>query len=75
MPYLMKALESEYGRQEIATLVNDYIEVYDGIYGTFEDGVTEAQQEALVMRYMEEVFADVYGDIRRGKHRTTEAEL
>ena len=71
---LVRSLEAKYGKQEIAALVNSYVEAYDGIYGRFEDGMTEEETNKLVMQYMNEVFADVYAGIHRGRANTARAK-
>lgn len=73
MQTLARALEERYGRQEIAKLVRDYISAYRGVYGTFDDCNSGAEENALILRYLEEAFADVYAGIRRGHVDTRKA--
>lgn len=74
LPALMEELEERYGQQEIAALVNSYVEAYDGIYGRLDESMTADEQQELVYRYMEEVFADVYAGIKRGARSTASAK-
>lgn len=74
MAELVRLLESKYGTQELAALVNRYVEAYDGIYGRFDESMTADEQEKLVMLYMEEVFADAYAGIKRGSRSIRSAE-
>lgn len=54
-------LEENYSQAEIARLVGAYVEAYRGIYG---------MDEASVIHYLEEAFADVYAKIQRGNADT-----
>ncbi len=73
MATLMEAMEKEYGKQEIARLVSNCVEDYEGIYGIFSENLTEEEERALIYEYMEEIFADAYADIKRGKYSTANA--
>lgn len=73
MATLMEAMEKEYGKQEIARLVSNCVEDYAGIYGEFREGMPEWEETALIYQYMEEIFADAYADIKRGKYSTANA--
>lgn len=67
LPSLVKALEDQYGKQELMSLIYSYVEAFDGVYGTFEEGMTAKAEHDLVMKYAEEIFADAYGEINRGR--------
>lgn len=71
---LADRLMQEYGREEMLRMAIDYAEAYDGIYGEFTEDMTEEQENELAVRYMEEVFADAYAGIRRGKRRIRSAQ-
>lgn len=71
---LADRLMQEYGREEMLRMAIDYAEAYDGIYGEFTEDMTEEQENELAIRYMEEVFADAYAGIRRGKRRIRSAQ-
>lgn len=71
---LADRLMQEYGREEMLRMAIDYAEAYDGIYGEFTEDMTEEQENELAVQYMEEVFADAYAGIRRGKRRIRSAQ-
>lgn len=60
-------------RAETQRLVNAYVDAYCGIYGVFTEDMSEAEQETLAMKYLEELFADLYAGIRRGRVNTGNA--
>ncbi|MBP3412410.1 MAG: hypothetical protein J6K89_04055 [Oscillospiraceae bacterium] len=74
LPGLVDALEEQYGKQELMSLIYSYVEAFDGVYGTFEDGMTEEAERALAMKYAGEIFADAYGEINRVRRNTTGAK-
>ena len=74
LPGLVKALEDQYGKQELMSLIYSYVEAFDGVYGSFEEGMTAKAEHALVMKYAEEIFADAYGEINRVRRNTTGAK-
>ena len=57
-------LYAHYSQEEIDAMVDRYVEAYDGIYGT---------EEADMDRYLEEIFADAYAGIQRGRINTDAA--
>ena len=74
MDKLMDAMEQEYSKQEIARLVQSYIDAFDGIYGEITDDMTEKAEQKLIRAYMEEILADAYADIKRGKYSIQNAK-
>lgn len=64
---LVGAMAEQYNQQERAALVNSYVEAYDGAYGRFTEEMSEEECEALELRYLEEMFADLYAGRRRGR--------
>ena len=54
---IVRHLYETRSREEIRTMVDAYVQAYDGCYGP-----EEADEE----KYLEEIFADLYGEMRRG---------
>ncbi len=74
LPGLVKALEDQYGKQELMSLIYSYVEAFDGVYGTFKEGMAEKAERDLIMKYAEEIFADAYGEINRGRKNIENAK-
>ena len=70
---LMDALDAQYTQQEIAAMVNSYVEAYDGIYGRFDESMTDDELDVLRQQYLNEIFADAYAGIKRGHARIDKA--
>ena len=60
-------LEQKIGRAGVEKMVAQYVDAYKGIYGTITEDMTEDEITDLEMMYIEEIFADAYANIHRGK--------
>lgn len=71
---LVQVLYEKYSEQEIAAMANRYAEAYSGIYGQITESMTEDEAEQVMLKYLEEMFADAYADIQRARVKTSAAK-
>ena len=62
---MVEALYETQGEEGVARLVDAYVTALDGCYGVYTEGMTEDDQRALAMLYLEEIFADQYAGMNR----------
>ena len=62
---MVEALYETQGEEGVARLVDAYVTALDGCYGVYTEGMTEDDQRALAMLYLEEIFADQYASMNR----------
>ena len=63
---MVEDLFKTHTEEEVYMMVDAYVEALDGIYGVYEEGMTEDKQAALRNKYLEEIFADQYAGMNRG---------
>lgn len=63
---MVEDLFKTHTEEEVYMMVDAYVEALDGIYGVYEERMTEDKQAALRNKYLEEIFADQYAGMNRG---------
>ncbi len=67
-------LGKKYGTAELDRLVAQYCDAYYGIYGVIDASMSEDEATDIYMKYLEEICADAYAQIRRGGINIAKAE-
>ena len=70
---MVEALYETQGEEGVARLVDAYVTALDGCYGVYTEGMTEDDQRALAMLYLEEIFADQYAGMNRSRPSARQA--
>ena len=70
---MVEALYEAQGEEGVARMVDAYVVALDGCYGTYSEGMTEADQQELAILYIEEIFADQYAGMNRSSSGARQA--